>query len=169
MPECSRTIAIRQLSVRITCSWRRFQCESLEFSLTCSRRLAIVVSTTLLTLVFVASGAAYAKEGVGSTPIQRNTGLLTVRWNATSQNSFMSVEGEFASLSGVGNPRIDVRLLDDRNNEVAKFERSWTGKRERETAHFDINSSFETPTSRVCASLYEAGGLVDTACSPVTF
>lgn len=134
-----------------------------------TRRLTVVASSTVLGLVFLASGAAHAKEDAGTTVIQGNKGTLTVKWNATTQQSFTSVTGQFYSLPGVGNPRIDVRLLDERNNEVAKFERSWTGLRYGESAVFEINSSFQTPTSRVCASLYEAGGLMDTACSPVTF
>jgi hypothetical protein len=70
---------------------------------------------------------------------------------------------------GIGNPRIHVRVLDAQNREMFSRDRSWGGRRHDEEARFEVPVLMPRDASRVCASLYEAGGLVNTACAPVYF
>ncbi|MER7575753.1 hypothetical protein [Streptomyces sp. NPDC126514] len=48
-------------------------------------------------------------------------------------------------------------------------DRSWGGNRRSEEASFEVTVLMPRDAARVCASLYEGGGLVDTACSSVYF
>ncbi len=69
----------------------------------------------------------------------------------------------------MGNPRIHVRVLDAQNKEMFSRDRSWGGNRRQEEATFEVTVLMPRDASRVCATLYEAGGYMDTACSPVYF
>ncbi|MFF5480891.1 hypothetical protein ACFY5C_26640 [Streptomyces sp. NPDC012935] len=113
------------------------------------------------------AGPASAAVGGGCTRIQGVTGVLCVEWNAQSPKYINTIHGDFVSTLGVGNPRIHVRVLDAQNREMFSRDRSWGGTRRDEEANFEVTVLMPRDASRVCASLYEAGGLMDTACSPV--
>ncbi|MFI7325694.1 hypothetical protein ACIBQ3_13635 [Streptomyces rubiginosohelvolus] len=116
------------------------------------------------------SGAPASAAGNGGcTNIQQGLGLLCARWDGQSHTYIDTIQGSFTSTLGVGNPRIHVRILDAQNREMFSRDRSWGGNRRDEVARFDVTVLMPRAASRVCASLYEGGGLVDTACAPVYF
>ncbi len=121
-------------------------------------------------LVTLVSGTPASAAGNGGcTNIQQGLGLLCARWDGQSPTYFDTIQGSFHSTLGVGNPRIHVRILDAQNREMFSRDRSWGGNRHDEEARFDVTVLMPRSASRVCASLYEGGGLVDTACAPVYF
>ncbi|MFD8496781.1 hypothetical protein [Amycolatopsis sp. NPDC059657] len=120
--------------------------------------LATLVSTT----------PALAANGGGCTTIQNKTGLLCVGWDAQTTKYLNTIRGNFDSpIWGVGNPRIEVRVLDAQNKEMFKRERSWGGNRRSEYADFEVTVLMPRDAARVCAVLFEGGGYMDMACSPV--
>ncbi|MFD8497869.1 hypothetical protein [Amycolatopsis sp. NPDC059657] len=111
---------------------------------------------------------ALAARGAGCTTIQNKTGLLCVEWDAQTTKYLNTITGDFdAPVWGVGNPRIEVRVLDAQNKEMFKRERSWGGNRRSEEAVFEVPVMMPRDASRVCAVLFEGGGYMDMACSPV--
>ncbi|MFD3542549.1 hypothetical protein ACFWUQ_24085 [Streptomyces sp. NPDC058662] len=130
------------------------------------RGLALAGAGAVLATM-ASAGPAAAATGGGSTQIQKGTGLLSVSWDAQSPRYLNTIGGKFVSSLGVGNPRIHVRVLDANNREMFSRDRSWGGRRHSEEATFEVTVLMPRDASRVCASLYEAGGLMDTACSPV--
>ncbi|QOV40809.1 hypothetical protein IM697_21900 [Streptomyces ferrugineus] len=117
----------------------------------------------------MSAAPASAATGAGGTRIQLGTGLLGVGWDAQSPRYLNTIRGNFTSLTGVGNPRIHVRVLDAQNREMFGRDRSWSGNRRDEYATFEVTVLMPRDASRVCATLYEAGGYMDTACAPVYF
>jgi hypothetical protein len=134
-----------------------------------TKRIAVAI-VAMVFASFAFAAPAHADGGAGGcTSIQGKTGLLCVQWNGQSPRDINWVNGNFDSSWGVGNPRIHVRILDDQNRELWQNSRSWTGRRWQENGRFDVTTMLARPGSRVCATLYEAGGYVDTACSPIYF
>lgn len=132
------------------------------------RGLALAGAGAVLATM-ASAGPASAAVGEGCTKIQGNVSLLCVGWDAQSPKYFNAIAGDFISVFGVGNPRIHVRILDAQNREMFSRDRSWDGRRHDEEARFEVPVMMPRDASRVCATLYEAGGYVDTACSPVYF
>ncbi|MER5890928.1 hypothetical protein ABT160_44525 [Streptomyces sp. NPDC001941] len=121
-------------------------------------------------LVTMASAVpASAATGGGGTNIQNGTGVLSVGWDAQSPRYLNTINGKFLSTLGVGNPRLHVRVLDAQNRELFGRDRSWGGNRRSEEATFEVTVLMPRDAARVCASLYEGGGLMDTACAAVYF
>ncbi|WP_059008220.1 hypothetical protein [Streptomyces specialis] len=129
-------------------------------------RAGVAVGAAAVALVATIPTAA-AKTNSGCTTIQSGTGLLCAEVSYTSQQSIEYIEGHFASAGGVGNPRLHVRLLDSNNQVVWQGDRSWSGNRLSETLTIPINLSLAQAAARTCATLYEAGGYMDTACTPL--
>ncbi|WP_330177124.1 hypothetical protein OG875_28645 [Streptomyces sp. NBC_01498] len=133
-----------------------------------SRRGLAVAAIGAAVATLMSGSPAAAETGGGCTPIQGGAGILCVDWDARNLVDFQTISGDFQSpLFGVGNPRIHVRILDDQNRELFGRERSWGGSRLSEEAIFPVNVLMQRNASRVCATLYEAGGYMDTACAPV--
>ncbi|KDN19237.1 hypothetical protein [Amycolatopsis rifamycinica] len=131
------------------------------------RGLALAGSGAVLATLMSAT-PAFAANGAGCTSIQSSTGLLCVGWDAQTTKYLNTIRGNFDSpLWGVGNPRIEVRVLDAQNKEMYKKERSWGGNRRSEWAEFEVTVLMPRDASRVCAVLFEGGGYMDMACSPV--
>ncbi|MFJ5736726.1 hypothetical protein [Streptomyces microflavus] len=117
----------------------------------------------------VSAGPASAGAGGGCTQMQAGTGYMCAGWDAQSHRYLNTIEGHFTSALGVGNPRVHVRVLDAQNREMFSRDRSWGGNRRDEEARFEVTVMMPRDAARVCASLYESGGLISTACSPVYF
>ncbi|HEY8980212.1 MAG TPA: hypothetical protein VIU15_11585 [Streptomyces sp.] len=132
------------------------------------RGLAVVGAGATLATV-MATAPASAAWGSGITRIQAGTGVLGVNWDAQSPRFLNTVGGGFTSITGVGNPRLHVRVLDAQNREMFSRDRSWSGNRRDEDARFEVTVLMPRDAARVCATLYESGGYMDTACSPVYF
>ncbi|SDW24260.1 hypothetical protein SAMN05421504_10149 [Amycolatopsis xylanica] len=131
------------------------------------RGLALAgAGAALATLVSATPAAAAANSGC--TTIQNSTGVVCVNWNAQTPKYLNTIRGSFESpVWGVGNPRVEVRVLDAQNREMFKRERSWGGNRRSEWAEFEVTVLMPRDASRVCAVLFEGGGYMDMACSPV--
>ncbi|TXS39749.1 hypothetical protein EAO75_43475 [Streptomyces sp. uw30] len=132
------------------------------------RGLALAGAGAALATVMSAAPAS-AAFGSGITQIQGGTGVLGVKWDAQSPRYLNTISGNFISATGVGNPRLHVRVLDAQNREMFSRDRSWGGNRRDEVATFEVTVLMPRDASRVCATLYEGGGYMDTACSPVYF
>ncbi|MBK3557594.1 hypothetical protein JHN55_13860 [Streptomyces sp. MBT56] len=117
----------------------------------------------------ISTTPASAATGAGGTQIQQGTGVLSVGWDAQSPRYLNTIRGSFTSVTGVANPRIHVRVLDAQNREMYSKDRSWSGNRRDEYATFEVTVLMPRDASRVCATLYESGGYMDTACAPVYF
>lgn len=131
------------------------------------RGLALAGAGAVLATL-VSATPAFAAEGAGCTTIQNKTGYLCVGWNAQTTKYLNTIRGNFESpVWGVGNPRIEVRVLDAQNKEMFKRERSWGGNRRSEYADFEVTVLMPRDAARVCAVLFEGGGYMDMACSPV--
>ncbi|MEU0529763.1 hypothetical protein [Amycolatopsis tolypomycina] len=131
------------------------------------RGLALAGAGAVLATLISATPAA-AATGAGCTTIQNKTGLLCVGWDAQTTKYLNTIRGNFDSpIWGVGNPRIEVRVLDAQNKEMFKRDRSWGGNRRSEYADFEVTVMMPRDASRVCAVLFEGGGYMDMACSPV--
>ncbi|WP_055715254.1 hypothetical protein [Streptomyces torulosus] len=132
------------------------------------RGLAVAGAGAVLVTVMSAAPAS-AASGSGFRAIQGNTGAISVHWDAQSPTFINKISGGWVSATGVANARIHVRVLDAQNREMFGRDRSWTGNRRDEVADFEVTVLMPRAASRVCATLYEAGGYMDTACSPVFF
>ncbi|MDX2935587.1 hypothetical protein [Streptomyces ipomoeae] len=133
-----------------------------------AKRLIPLTLVGAVAATVATAAPASAANAYGCTSIQLNTGTLCVRWDALTNKYINTVEGDFvSSIAGVGNPRIHVRINDDQNRELWQNSRSWTGTRRYENATFEVTYLMSRPAVRVCATLYEGGGYMDTACSPI--
>ncbi|MFE9017522.1 hypothetical protein ACFYNL_02915 [Streptomyces sp. NPDC007808] len=132
------------------------------------RGLALAGAGAVLVTAMSAAPAS-AASGSGARRIQWGTGILGVQWDAQSPRFLNTISGSFLSATGVGNPRLHVRVLDAQNKEMFGRDRSWSGNRRDELATFEVTVLMPRDAARVCATLYEAGGYMDTACSPVYF
>ncbi|MFD3518637.1 hypothetical protein [Streptomyces sp. NPDC058657] len=131
------------------------------------RGLAVAGAGAVLATLVSATPAAAASGG-GCTTIQSKTGWVCVGWNAQTTKYLNTIRGSFDSpVWGVGNPRIEVRVLDAQNREMFKRERSWGGNRRSEWAEFEVTVMMPRDAARVCAVLFEGGGYMDMACSAV--
>ncbi|MGK5533623.1 hypothetical protein [Streptomyces sp. URMC 129] len=130
-------------------------------------RAGVAVGAAAVAFVATIPTAA-AKTNSGCTAIQSGTGMVCAEVGYTSSQSIEYIEGHFVSAAGVGNPRVHVRLLDYNNQVIAEGEQTWTGNRYSETLTIPINLSLSREAARTCATLYEAGGYMDTACTPLT-
>ncbi|MFE5717312.1 hypothetical protein [Streptomyces erythrochromogenes] len=130
------------------------------------RGLALAGAGAVLATM-ASAGPASAAAGQGCTRIQSGAGALCVEWDAQTSKYLNTITGSFTSAWGVGNPRLHVRVLDAQNREMFGRDRAWGGRRHDEGARFEVTIMMPRDAARVCATLYEAGGYMDTACSPV--
>ncbi|MDH6284001.1 hypothetical protein [Prescottella agglutinans] len=105
-------------------------------------------------------------QPMGATCIQNCTGQVYASIkNKTSQNSFTYRVG-FDSAPGVGNARMQVRMLDAWGGVIAEDNHySPAGYRHNDSR--EVGRSYVKPVSNVCHTLWEGGVQLGTACQLV--
>ena len=106
-------------------------------------------------------------QPMGTTCVQPLcAGQLTTTIPSRTSNQSFTFKAHFQSyVVGVNNARLQVRMLGFQGQLVAEENRYWSGN--QKVGEFVKGQSYWAPVASVCATLWEGGIQLGTACEPV--
>ena len=121
-------------------------------------RSLIAAPVVIPLMLYGFHGTAIADaSGFNCTLISITGGTLCAEVSAPTTSSIKWFEGEFTNRVALHTPRLVVDLIDTNGNVSIHAEQSWGNDRSAEEVHREVNQSFATSFSQVCATLYTPG------------
>lgn len=129
-------------------------------------RALVAVPVVLVVAMLMTAGTASAAPA-GCTGIQSSTGTVCVDLDARSNTDVQSFGGSFLSGTYVVRPKLIAELFDINGKVAMTAVQEWQNDRISESVTRAVNRSYEVPFNKVCATVYEAGEKLGTACTAI--